>query len=74
MIIPCNYYVNVAKKIGGYYIHLYNIELGDVLPENAKELFQQIVDMHKIYGGDYDITLNYVDCHIKPMDDVKFDY
>jgi len=44
MMIPCNYYINVAKRTQKYPsgIHYCRIELGDVTEEKANEQFDQL--------------------------------
>ena len=66
-MVPCNYYINVAKECSYpkgtklRYIHYCKIELGDILLPNAIEKFDEISKLFTKEKG-FENTLYYVNC------------
>ena len=69
MMIPSNYYINVARE-GVYRKDRYNprglghycrIELGEVLPETAMERFGELKKMFP--ESEFELKLYYVSCN-----------
>lgn len=65
MMIPCNYYINVAKEITyphkPRYVHYCKIELGDCMKETATEKYNEIITLFTKEKG-FKCSLNYVCC------------
>lgn len=62
MMIPMNYEINVATqptKNAKYGVHYCHIELGDCLPEVAKEKFRKL---NEKLGDEFRLTLISVSC------------
>lgn len=67
MMIPMNYEINVATqptKNAKYGIHYCRIELGDCLPEVAKEKFRKL---NEKLNDEFRLTLSSVSCSSKQI-------
>ena len=62
MMIPNNYEINVARKTPQYMHgkHYCNIELGDILEENAIEIYKELCE---IFPDDFLLDLHKVTCY-----------
>lgn len=71
MMIPCNYYINVAKRSARYPLgeHYATIELGDCQQKVAKEKFEEISKMFDL--NLFKLSLYYVECYGKPVADTQ---
>lgn len=70
-MIPCNYYINVAKQTEYpkgtlRYVHYCKIELGDIISDAALEKYQEISEMFTKDKG-FQCTLYYVHCSAKQI-------
>lgn len=62
MMIPCNYYINVAKQYNdNRYYHFCKIELGDLIKEQAMERCNELFKLFPKSDG-WELTLYYVEC------------
>lgn len=62
MMIPCNYYINIAKKNSlNYYVHYCKIELGDCMEKDAIEKYNDIIKLFTKEEG-FKCNLYYVHC------------
>ena len=64
-MIPCNYYVNVAKDSGyrkdkPYYVHYCTIEFGDCMKDEAWKRYEELKELFN--GNKWHLSLNYVRC------------
>ena len=74
MMIPCNYYINVAKKTTypnnkPRYVHFCKIELGDCMEKEAWKRYEELKEMFN--GNKWSLTLNYVQCFGKILEEVE---
>ena len=73
MMIESNYEINVAKKgkrafddVERYY-HYCRIELGFMMPDDAKE---KLHELRELFPKEFKLTLSYVDCRSKQIEEV----
>lgn len=72
MMIENNYSIDVAKMeikadhIQRYY-HYCRIELGNMLPDEAKEKFREICSLFSRW--EFGLTLNYIECSSKTIEE-----
>ena len=66
MMIPSNYEINVAYCVGNSCVHFCKIELGQTLPELAKQKFHEL---RRIFPEDYKLTLEQIECYGKPIEE-----
>lgn len=69
--IPSNYEINVAKKAHGcaYGRHYCRIELGQMLPDEAKAKFRELSEL---FGEEYNLSLTYWKCYGEPVMEYSF--
>lgn len=74
MMIPCNYYINVAKKTEypmnhPRYVHYCKIELGDLMKDEAWKRYEELKEIFN--GNKWHISLYYVKCSGQILEEVE---